>query len=315
MIKLGVLMDDIATIDRHKDTSLAFLFAALKRGWQINYFMQSDLFLLNNQVMAKLTSLTVDPEAEPWFQLQQTRTVPLTELDIVFMRKDPPFDMEYINSTYLLEKAAKQGVWVLNNPRALRDFNEKLLALEFPKLCPPTLVTRDMARILEFYQQQNDIVLKPLNSMGGRGIFRIQANDLNAKVITQMLTDNGKETVMAQKFIPEITNGDRRILIMHGKAVPYILNRIPASDDFRGNLVQGATGIVEPITDSDIKIAEHVAPFLLERDLLFVGIDIIGGYLTEVNITSPTALVVIEDATGLDLAGEFLDGVEAKFKS
>lgn len=309
--RLGVVMDPIAQINTKKDTSFALLLAAQRRGWSLHYLEQGDLYLLEGRVYGRSRPLTVRDDPADWFSLGEPTEAPLADsLDVVLMRKDPPFDQEYLYSTYLLELAEADGLRVVNRPGSIRDANEKLFAAWFPQCTPPTLVSRDMALIKRFLAEHGRIVVKPLDGMGGSGIFRIDQGDPNTSSILETLTERGRQTIMAQRFIPEISAGDKRILLLHGEPVDHCLARIPAAGEARGNLAAGGTGVVQPISERDRWIARQVAPKLLEKGLIFVGLDVIGDYLTEINVTSPTCLREIAKATGRDLAGEFLAGLK-----
>ncbi|NQD35805.1 glutathione synthase [Permianibacter sp. IMCC34836] len=308
--RLGVVMDPIDHINIKKDTSFALLLAAQARGWSLHYLEQRDLYLYNGRVHGRARPLTVRDDPAHWFELGAAVEAPLADqLDLVLMRKDPPFDQEYLYSTYLLELAEADGLRVINRPGSIRDANEKLFAAWFPQCTPPTLVSRDMALIKRFLAEHGRIVVKPLDGMGGSGIFRIDLGDQNTGSILETLTQRGQQTIMAQRYLPEISAGDKRILLLHGVPVDHCLARIPAAGEARGNLAAGGTGVVQPISDRDRWIAEQVAPKLLEKGLIFVGLDVIGDYLTEINVTSPTCLREIAKATGRDLADEFLAGL------
>lgn len=286
--KIGVLMDPIAGINPKKDTTLALLLAAQARGWSLFYLEQQDLALANERAMARCRPLAVFDSLDHWFELGAPEVRPLAELDCVLMRKDPPFDSEYIYSTYILEAAEAEGLLVVNKPRSLRDCNEKIFATRFPQCTPPLLVSRDPLRLRAFHTQHRDVIYKPLDGMGGIGIFRARADDPNLSVIIETLTEHGARTIMAQRYIPEITAGDKRILVVDGEPVPYCLARVPEVGETRGNLAAGGKGIVQPLSERDRWIAAQVAPTLRAQDLLFVGLDVIGDYLTEINVTSPT---------------------------
>jgi len=301
-IRLGVVMDPIAAISYKKDTTLALLWAAQDLGWQLYYMEQGDLLLDQGQAFAHMRPLRVSRSAEHWFDLGEPITTPLSSLDVLLMRKDPPFDMNYIYSTYLLEAAERQGVLILNRPRSLRDCNEKIFATQFPQCCPPVLVSSAAEAIQAFAQTQGDIILKPLDGMGGQGIFRVNRGDPNLNVIIETLSLHGKQLLMAQRFLPEIAEGDKRILMINGEAVPYCLARIPKPGETRGNLAAGGKGEVRPLTKRDQWIAAQVGPTLKEKGLWFVGLDVIGDYLTEINVTSPTCLREIEAQTSLKIA-------------
>jgi len=309
--RLGVVMDSIAEINIKKDTTFALLLAAQQRGWSLYYLEQSDLYLYQGRVHGRARALTVAENPANWYWLEEPVEAPLAELlDIVLMRKDPPFDQEYLYSTYLLELAEADGLRVVNRPGSIRDANEKLFAAWFPQCTPPTLVSRDMGLIRRFLAEHGQIVVKPLDGMGGTGVFRIDQGDQNTSSILETLTQRGQQTIMAQRFIAEISAGDKRILLLHGEPVDHCLARIPAAGEARGNLAAGGRGVVQPLTEVDRWIASQVAPKLLEKGLIFVGLDVIGDYLTEINVTSPTCLREIAKATGRDLATEFLAGLK-----
>ena len=308
-LKLGVVMDPIGSIHYKKDTTLALLWAAQDRGWALFYIEPDGLFLDAKHPMASARPLTVHRSADHWFDLGDKTALRLTKLDMVLMRKDPPFDMEYIYATYLLERAEQAGTLVVNRCQSLRDCNEKLFATEFPECCPPLLVSRDMGRLRAFHSQHGDVIFKPLDGMGGSAIFRARPGDPNISVILETLTQSGSQTIMAQQYLPAIQEGDKRILMVNGEAVPWCLARVPLAGESRGNLAAGGSGIVQPLTERDQWIANHVGPILRERGLYFVGLDVIGDYLTEINVTSPTCLREIEAETDLDIAGQLLDSL------
>jgi len=293
---LGVVMDPIQSINFYKDTTLSILLAAQDQGFKLFYMEQQDLFLENGAPFAEVRPLRVINNPDGWYELDQASAVPLNELDVVIMRKDPPFDSEFIYSTYILEAAEKLGTLVVNKPQSLRDCNEKVFATEFPQCTPPLLVSRSIKRLTRFLEEHQDVVFKPLDGMGGASIFRVKAEDQNLNVILETLTQFGNQTIMAQKYLPEITDGDKRVLVVDGEVIPFCLARIPTGNDFRGNLAAGGQGEVRPLSERDQWIAEQVAPSLVERGLLFVGLDIIGDYLTEINVTSPTCVQEIDRA-------------------
>ena len=309
-MRLGVVMDPIQFINIKKDTTFALLLAAMQRRWSLTYMEQSDLFCENGVAKAHMQTLTVQRNPKQWFQLSNSRLDDLANLDVILMRKDPPFNMEYIYTTYLLELAMSQGSLIVNHPQSLRDANEKLFTAWFPQCCPPTLVSRDPDRIRNFLQSQQHIVVKPLDGMGGAEIFSIKLKDLNTNVILETLTQQGQRTVMAQRFIPEFKQGDKRILMVNGQAIPYALARIPKSGELRGNLAAGGSGQGQALSDRDRWICEQVGPVLKAKGLLFVGLDIIGDYLTEINVTCPTCLVELESAFNLDISDEILNTIE-----
>jgi glutathione synthase len=311
-IKLGVVMDPIETITSKKDTTLAMLLAAQNRGWAIHYMLQSDLYLQEGQCRASVRTLAVQDDEKNWFSYGEQSDIAVGELDVVLMRKDPPFDMDYIYSTYLLEAAARDGALIVNNPQALRDCNEKLFATQFPQCCPPLIVASDNERLKNFHRTHKDVIYKPLDGMGGASIFRVKADDPNLSVVLETLTLGGRQQIMAQKFIPEISNGDKRILMIDGKPVDYALARIPASGESRGNLAAGGNGFAQVLSDRDRWICDQVGAVLKEKGLIFVGLDVIGDYLTEINVTSPTCIREIDRAFDLDIAGELMECIQAK---
>ena len=307
---IGIVMDPISAITIKKDTSFAMLLAAQAKGWSLYYMEQQDLFLHQGIVSAEMKPLRVFQNSDKWFELGASQTRPLADLDAILMRKDPPFDMEYIYSTYLLEQAKAAGVLIVNNPQSLRDANEKLYTAWFPQCCPPTLVTRKKHLIREFHQLHQDIILKPLDGMGGASIFRVKHDDPNFSVIIETLTDHGRKSVMVQKFIPEIIDGDKRILMINGEPVPYALARIPAEGETRGNLAAGGRAEGRPLTERDRWICQQVGPTLREKGLLFVGLDVIGNYLTEINVTSPTCVRELDTQFNLNIAADLMDCIE-----
>ena len=311
-IKLGVIMDPIGSINYKKDSTLAMLLAAQKRGWELYYLEQADLYLAEGEARGLMRSLQVQSDATNWYTLGQATSTPLSKLDVILMRKDPPFDMDYIYSTYLLEMAENAGVLVVNKPQSLRDANEKLYTAWFPQCTPPTLVTCRTELIRAFLAEHGDIILKPLDSMGGASIFRLQQDDLNTGVIIETLTRHGQRQIMAQRFIPEIRDGDKRILLIDGEPVPYALARLPAKGEFRANLAVGGRGVGVALSEQDYWICEQVAPLLRQKDLLFVGLDVIGDYLTEINVTSPTCIRELDEQFNLDIGGQLMDSIEAK---
>ncbi|WP_455209381.1 glutathione synthase [Kaarinaea lacus] len=315
MLKLGVVMDPISTIKIKKDSTFAMLLAAQARGWQISYMELNDLSVLDGVAMADMRLLSVKDDPAGWFELGDVTSLPLGDLDVILMRKDPPFNMEYIYATYMLELAERQGVLVVNKPQTLRDANEKLSTAWFPQCTSPTLVTRNPKQILAFLHLHKDVILKPLHGMGGASIFRVTENDVNTNVIIETLTEYQTRYVMAQRFIPEIQQGDKRILVVNGEPVPYALARVPAKGETRGNLAVGGTGVGVALSDRDFWICEQVAPTLKEKGLLFVGLDVIGDYLTEINITSPTCIRELDKIYSLDIAGQLMDAIEASIKS
>jgi glutathione synthase len=306
-IKLGIVMDPIESIKIHKDSSFAMLLAAQAKGWELYYLQQEDLTLRDGHCHARMRRLLVEDNPTGWYEFLGEMTAPLESLDSVLMRKDPPFDMEYIYTTYLLEQAEQRGCLVVNRPASLRDANEKLFTSFFPQCCPPTLVTRQSAAIRDFARDQQDIIIKPLGGMGGASVFRVRQDDPNLSVIIETLTRHGREYTMCQRFIPEITAGDKRILMVDGEAVPYALARIPAEGETRGNLAAGGRGEGVPLSERDRWIANQVGPELKKRGILFAGLDVIGDYLTEINVTSPTCIRELDHQYELDIAGDLMD--------
>jgi len=309
---LGVVMDPISSINYKKDTTLALLLAAQRRGYRLFYMEQQHLFLENGNPRAEVRPLKVIENPFKWYELGEGSSIPLEELDVVLMRKDPPFDSEFIYSTYILEAAERRGTLVVNKPQSLRDCNEKVFATEFPNCTPPLLVSRDQRRLKKFLAEHLDVVFKPLDGMGGTSIFRAKEGDQNVNVILETLTNNGHETIMAQKYLPEITTGDKRILVVDGEVIPFSLARIPATGEFRGNLAAGGQGLVQPLSDRDHWIAEQVAPTLQAKGLIFVGLDVIGDYLTEINVTSPTCVREIDNAQNIGIADQLVDAIDKR---
>ncbi len=314
-IKLGVVMDPIGEIKFHKDSTLAMLLAAKRRGWQLHYMEQSDLFLQDGCCHAYRRELEVRPDATDWFTLHDPHTAPLDDLDVILMRKDPPVNMEFMYTTFLLERAEAEGVLVVNRPAAIRNASEKLYTAWFQQCCPPTCVSRDQSLLKEFLNTHHDIILKPLNGMGGASVFRVRLNDPNVNVILETITEYGRQTVMAQRYIPEITEGDKRILMIDGKPFPYALARIPAAGETRGNLAAGGTGKGVELTENDHWICSQVGPSLKKQGLLFVGLDVIGPYLTEINVTSPTCIRELDSLYNADIASQVMDTIAAQLET
>ena len=312
---IGVVMDPIGSIALNKDSTFAMLLEAQRRGWDIWYMEQSDLYLRDDRSYGQMRKLQVMDNPEHWHQILDERTAPLDELDAILMRKDPPFDMEYIYTTYLLEQAERRGSLVVNRPQSLRDANEKLFTACFPQCCAPTLVTRNHGQVLAFLEEQQDIILKPLGTMGGASIYRIRQGDPNTNVIIETLTEGGDRFAMAQRFVPEISAGDKRILMIDGQPVPYALARIPKPGETRGNLAAGGTGKGIPLSDRDHWIAQEVGPELKRRGILFAGLDVIGDYLTEINVTSPTCIRELDRQFDLNISATLMDCIEAKLSA
>jgi len=308
-LKIGIVMDPIGSINFKKDSSLAMLLEAQSRGWQLFYMEQPALYMAHDIARAKMQPLQVFNDAKKWFQLDAAKDLPLDSLDAILMRKDPPFDMNYIYTTYLLEKAEEKGTLIINKAQSLRDANEKLFTNNFADCMPPTLVSSQAEHIKAFYQEHKDVILKPLDGMGGASVFRIKEGDSNLGVIIETLTEQGTKLTMAQRFIPEITQGDKRILLINGEAVPYALARIPAKGETRANLAAGGEGVGIELTDRDRWICEQVAPLLKAKGLIFVGIDVIGDYLTEVNVTSPTCIRELDKQYNINISALLMDWI------
>ena len=310
-VQLGVVMDPIAAITIKKDTTFAMLLAAQHRGWSLHYMEQGDLYLRNEQAFGRTRPLHIKDDQRSWFSFQGEQELPLAQLDVILMRKDPPFDMEYIYTTYLLEQAEAAGVLVVNRPRSLRDANEKLFTCHFPHCCPPTLVSSDMTRIKDFLREQGDIIVKPLGGMGGTSVFRLHSADPNMNVILEMLTGYGQHFITAQRYLPEVASGDKRILLIDGEPIPYALARIPAPGETRANLAAGGRGKGVELSARDHWICAQVGPTLRQLGLLFVGLDVIGDYLTEINVTSPTCARELDAQFGLNIGDQLLQVIEA----
>ncbi|MCK5386186.1 MAG: glutathione synthase [Gammaproteobacteria bacterium] len=308
-LKIGVVMDPIGDINFKKDSTLAMLFEAQSRGWTLFYMEQADLYMAHDVARAKMKPLKVFNDANNWYQLDKAEDLPLDSLDAILMRKDPPFDMNYIYSTYILEKAEDKGTLIINKAQSLRDANEKLFTNNFAECMPPTLVSSQADHIKAFYLEHKDIILKPLDGMGGASVFRIKEGDSNLSVIIETLTEHGTKLTMVQRFIPEITQGDKRILLINGEPVPYALARIPAKGETRANLAAGGEGVGVELTDRDRWICKQVAPLLKAKGLIFVGIDVIGDYLTEVNVTSPTCIRELDKQYNINISALLMDWI------
>ena len=313
--RLAVVMDPIESITVKKDTTLALLLAAQAREFELFYFEQQDLFLISGQAYGRARRLSVRDNQHHWFDFHDDYELPLAELDVILMRKDPPFDMEYIYSSYILERAEASGTLVVNRPQSLRDANEKLYTAYFPQCCPPTLVTRTASRVKTFLAEHGDIIVKPPDGMGGAGIFRLRRDDPNINVILETLTDYGRKLLLAQRYLPEIVDGDKRILLVDGEPVPYALARLPAAGETRANLAAGGTGIGIELSERDRWICAQVGPTLRSKGLLFVGLDVIGDSLTEINVTSPTCVRELDTQFGLDIGGQLIDTILQKLNS
>lgn len=309
-ISLGVIMDPIGAIHYHKDSTLAMLLAAQRRGWDLWYMEMGDLSIRGGQSHASMQPLQVMEDPLCWYRLGEVEQRPLHSLNTILMRKDPPFDMEYIYATYVLELAERRGTLVINRPASLRDANEKVFAAHFAQCTPPTLITRRKEAIREFIEQHNEVILKPLEGMGGASIFKVSKGDPNTSVIIETLTEHGNRYTMAQRFIPEISAGDKRILLIDGEPIPYALARIPASGELRGNLAAGGRGEGIALNERDYWICRQIAPVLREKGLIFVGIDVIGDYLTEINVTSPTCIRELDKQYNLNIGGLLMDAIQ-----
>jgi glutathione synthase len=310
--RLGVVMDPIGAITYAKDSTLAMLLAAQARGFALSYLEQRDLSLRDGVAFGRMRALTVRPDPHSWFTLGEPQAAPLSMLAAILMRKDPPFDTEYIYSTYVLERAETEGVLIVNRPQGLRDMNEKVYTAWFPQCCAPTLITRDMDAMAAFLGEHGKIVVKPLDGMGGRSIFVLAQGDLNARVVFETLTDYGRRFAIAQRYIPDIAvTGDARVLLIDGEPVPYALARIPSPADHRGNLAAGARGVGRPLTDRDRWLAREIGPALAAQGMMFVGLDVIGGFVTEINVTSPTGIRELDKQFGINI-GELVIGAVEK---
>jgi len=305
-------MDPIGSINIAKDSSFAMLLEAQRRGYDIQYMEMADLELHGSQAMARMQPLQVTDNPEKWYELGEPAVRPLADLDVILMRKDPPFDTEYIYATYLLENAEASGTLVVNRPASIRNANEKLFAAHFDECVAPSRVTRRADSLRAFLAEHGDIILKPLGEMGGASIFRVREDDPNISVIIETLTEHGNKYIMAQRFIPDISAGDKRILLIDGEPVPYALARIPAPGETRGNLAAGGRGEGIPLSERDYEISARVGPVLKEMGLMFVGIDVIGDYLTEINSTSPTCIRELDKQFGLNISGQLMDVIETR---
>lgn len=313
-LNIGVVMDPISAIKPAKDTTLAMLLAAQARGWVLHYLEQSDLYLQDGTAWGRTRPLEVQDTHKDWFKLGEARDQPLGELDIILMRKDPPFDMEYIYSTYILERAEDKGCLVVNRPQALRDANEKAYTAWFAQCCAPTVVTRSQKRMRAFLAVHHKIVVKPLDGMGGESVFVLSEGDPNLSVVFETLTARGQRMAMVQKFLPEISDGDKRILLVDGEPVPYALARMAAPGESRNNLAAGGHGVGVPLTARDRWLCAQVAPALRAKGLWFVGLDVIGEYITEINVTSPTCARELDKLYGLDITGQLMDVLARRLK-
>ncbi len=312
-VRCAVVMDPIAHIKPAKDSTLAMLYAAQDRGWELWYLEQGDLSLRDGQAIGRARSLKVHEDPAQWFTLGAAQSLPLASMHAVLMRKDPPFDMEYIYSTYILERAELAGSLVVNRPQGLRDMNEKVFTAWFPECCAPTLITRDMQDMAAFAREHGRIVVKPLHGMGGRSIFVVEQGDKNMSVVFETLTDYGQRYAIVQRYLPEIvTGGDSRVLLVDGEPIPFALARIPTAHDNRGNLAAGARGVGRPLNDRDRWLAAQIGPKLRDAGMLFVGLDVIGGFVTEINVTSPTGIREIDKQCGTRIATILIDAIERR---
>lgn len=310
-MRVLVVMDPIENVNLKKDSSMAMLWAASRRGHELGYALQQDLYIDQGKAFGLIAPLKVFEDYDHYYELGDKKKESIADYDVVLMRKDPPFDMNFVYTTYILEQAEREGAWIINKPQSLRDCNEKLFATQFPELQVPTLVTSQQSLIREFLKEHNDVIVKPLDGMGGTGIFRLTANGINIGSTLEMLTQMGTQPIMAQRYIPEIVDGDKRILMINGQAVPYCLARIPQNGEVRGNLAAGGLGEARPLTEHDKAIAAKVGPFLKEKGLVFVGLDVIGDYVTEINVTSPTCIREIDNTFGTSIADDLFEVLEA----
>lgn len=311
-IKLGVVMDPISAISYKKDSTMAMLWAAADRGWSLFYMEPGDLSLEQGAPLGRMAELQVFRDPERWYSLGEAQHRSLADLDVILMRKDPPFDNEYVYATYILEAAERLGTLIVNRCQSLRDCNEKVFATQFPDCCPPVLVSGDTAQLKAFHATHGDVIFKPLDGMGGTSIFRVKEDDPNLNVILETLTELNTQTIMAQRYLPEIKDGDKRILMIEGKPIPYGLARLPTKGETRGNLAAGGSGRAQALSERDLWIAAQVGPSLVEKGLIFVGLDVIGDYLTEINVTSPTCIREIDAAYDTDIAGQLMSAIEKR---
>jgi glutathione synthase len=313
--RLAVIMDPIESITPHKDSSLAMLLEAQFRGWKIHYGGLNDIWLRDGAAFGRLATLQVADDQANWFELGDVSVTPLGDMDVILMRKDPPFDMEYIVATYVLQRAEDHGAVVVNRPQGLRDANEKAFMAWFPNCAPPTLITRSLEEMRAFMKEHDKVVVKPLDMMGGRSVFVTDANDGNHNVILETITQWGTQYAMVQKYLPEIaSSGDKRIILIDGQPIPLALARIPSPGDHRGNMDVGARTEIQSLTDREMWICQQIGPVLREKGLLFTGIDVIGGFLTELNVTSPTGIRELERAADVQITKQMFDAIESKLE-
>ncbi|NSL56140.1 glutathione synthase [Uliginosibacterium aquaticum] len=310
-MKIAFIVDPLDKLKPYKDSSVAMMRAAQALGHQTFAIQREDLLVRDGRVSAHTVALQLSADDHAWYQAAPSALTPLTDFDAILMRQDPPFDAEYVAATWILERAAAQGARIFNDPRAIRDHSEKLSIAEFPQFTPTTLVARDTADLQAFIDELGDVILKPLDGMGGSGIFRVRREDPNRNAILETLTDLGRRTIMAQRYLPQISEGDKRVLLIGGQVQPYSLARIPMAGETRGNLAAGGKGVAMPLTPREREIAESLAPVLWQRGLLIVGLDMIGGHLTEINVTSPTCMVEIEHQTGHAVAAQVITTLES----
>ena len=310
-MRVLVVMDPIESVNLKKDSTMAMLWAASRRGHELGYALQQDLYIEQGKAFGLIAPLKVFEDYDHYYELGEKKKESIAAYDVVLMRKDPPFDMNFVYTTYILDQAEREGAWIINKPQSLRDCNEKLFATQFPELQVPTLVTSQQGLIREFIKEQGDVIVKPLDGMGGMGIFRLYQDGVNIGSTIEILTNHGTQPIMAQRYIPEIVEGDKRILMINGEPVPYCLARIPQNGEVRGNLAAGGLGEARPLTENDRKIAEKVGPFLREKGLIFVGLDVIGNYVTEINVTSPTCIREIDNQFGTQIADDLFTVLEA----
>jgi glutathione synthase len=313
-IRTGVVMDPIAGINIKKDSTFAMLLEAQRRGHELLYMEPADLLVRDGEPLAAMRTVSVQDDPGHWFDLEPAGVQPLAGLDIILMRRDPPFDLDYIDLTYILELAEQAGALVINRPGALRDANEKFFITQFPQCCVPMVITRNIADVRAFVEQHGRSVVKPLDGMGGDSVFQLRPGDANNNVILETITHKGSRLVMAQRYIEEISAGDRRILMINGEPVPYALARFPGAGDFRGNLAKGGSGRGEPLKERDYWICSQVGPELKRRGILFAGLDVIGDWLSEVNVTSPTCIRELDAGFGLNIAGDMFEAAEQLLK-
>lgn len=309
-MRVLVVMDPIENVNLKKDSTMAMLWAASRRGHDLGYALQQDLYIDQGKAFGLIAPLKVFEDYQHYYELGEKQKQSLADYDVILMRKDPPFDMNFVYTTYILEQAEREGAWIINKPQSLRDCNEKLFATQFPELQVPTLVTSQESLMREFIIEHGDVIVKPLDGMGGMGIFRLFQDGVNIGSTLELLTQNGQQPIMAQRYIPEIVEGDKRILMVNGEPIPYCLARIPQNGEVRGNLAAGGLGQARPLSENDKKIAEKVGPFLREKGLVFVGLDVIGNYVTEINVTSPTCIREIDAQFGTSIADTLFDVLE-----